>query len=205
MSRTGTNDRQARRAIRRRELVAAAVAVFSEKGVAATSVDDIVRVAGVAKGTFYLYFETRDDVVNAVAERMVEGVADRVEARATAPGRSPVERLLAFGAEVGEVGGEPYEVDLIKAFHRPENRALHDRMGERAFARLAPAIRAIVTDGIEQDLFRPQDPRRAAGYVMACFGALHEVVTSPDEVPDATAQLGIFVLRGLGYEGEIPA
>ena len=50
------------------------------KGVSATSVDDIVSAAGVAKGTFYLYFATKDDVVNAVASSLVESVAQRIEA-----------------------------------------------------------------------------------------------------------------------------
>ena len=89
--------RASQRVARRAQLVGAALSVFSRDGVAAASVDDIVRAAGVAKGTFYLYFATKDDAVNAVAERMVEGVANRIEAVATAVDRSPVERLVAFG------------------------------------------------------------------------------------------------------------
>jgi AcrR family transcriptional regulator len=197
--------RTARREVRRRELVDAAVVVFSAKGVAAASVDDIVRAAGVAKGTFYLYFATKDDAVNAVATSMVEGVADRVKAVATDPTRSPVERLLAFSAGVRSVGGEPYERELIEVFHRPENRVLHDRIGELALVRLAPVIEAIVAEGITAGQFRRQDPRRAAVYVMACFGALHEVVSDPIEVTDAIDQLNAFVLRALGYDGEISA
>ena len=196
--------RAAQRVARRAQLVEAALSVFSRQGVAATSVDDIVRAAGVAKGTFYLYFTTRDDVVNAVAERMVEGVADRIEAVATDPGRSPLERLLAFGAAVREVGDEPYERDLIEVFHRPENRALHDRIGERALGRLTPTVAAIIADGIERGQFARQDPRRAAAYVLACFGALHEVVSHPDEVAAAIGELDAFVLRALGFEGRAP-
>lgn len=198
-------NRAARREARGKELVDAALAVFSSKGVGATSVDDIVRAAGVAKGTFYLYFSTKDDAVNAVAERMVEGVADRIEALANAPDRSPLERLLAFGAGVREVGGEPHERDLIEVFHRPENRAVHDRMSERAVARLAPATAAIIADGIAQGLFRRQDPGRAAAYVLACFGSLHDVVGGVADVPAATEELNTFVLRGLGYDGQVPA
>lgn len=198
-------NRSARREVRHKELVEAAVSVFSAKGVSATSVDDIVRAAGVAKGTFYLYFATKDDAVNAVATSMVEGVADRIEAVATDPARSPVERILAFGEGVREVGDEPYERDLIEVFHRPENRVLHDRIGERALTRLTPAIAAIIADGIECGLFRQQDPRRAAAYVMACFGSLHEVVTDPADVPDAVDELNAFVLRALGYDGWTPA
>jgi AcrR family transcriptional regulator len=197
--------RSARRDTRRQELVDAAVAVFSARGVSAASVDDIVRAAGVAKGTFYLYFATKDDAVNAVAASMVEGVADRIEARATDSTRSPIERLLAFGAGVREVGDEPYDRKLIEVFHRPENRVLHDRIGELALRRLTPTIAAIIADGIDSGQFRRQDPLRAAAYVMACFGSLHEVVSDLDDVPDAIDELNAFVLRGLGYDGHVPA
>jgi AcrR family transcriptional regulator len=202
---TPAGDRHVRREARRQALIEAAVAVFSAKGVSAVSVDDIVHAAGVAKGTFYLYFATKDDAVDAVATWMVEGVADRIEAGATDPRRSPVERLLAFGSEVREVGDEPYERDLIEVFHRPENRALHDRIGERALSRLSPAMAAIIADGIELGQFRRQDPLRGAAYVMACFGSLHEVVSDPDDVSSAVDELNLFVLRALGYDGEVPA
>ncbi len=192
-----------RRTARRANLVDAAMAVFSAKGVAATSVDDIVRAAGVAKGTFYLYFETKDDAVNAVAERMIEGVADRVQAVASAPGISPVERLLGLGDAMREVGDEPYERDLIAIMHRPDNRAFHDRMSERALARLAPVIAHVIADGIEMGLFRDQEPVRAAAFVMGALGALHDVVSQPDELEAATRELNCFLLRGLGYAGEI--
>lgn len=193
--------RASQRVTRRAELVEAALSVFSTEGVATASVDDIVRAAGVAKGTFYLYFATKDDVVNAVAEQMVEGVADRIEAVAADPSRSPVERLLAFGAAIRQVGDEPHERDLIAVFHRPENRALHDRMGERALGRLAPAVAAIIADGIDRGEFVQQDPARAAAYVMACFGSLHEVVREPADVADAIGELDAFVLRALGLDG----
>jgi len=196
--------RSSRREVRRQELVEAAAAVFTAKGVAAASVDDIVRSAGVAKGTFYLYFATKDDAVNAVASAMVQGVTERVLAVATDPTRSPVERLLAFGAGISEVGDESYERELIDVFHRPANRLLHDRIGDRALVRLAPVIAGVISDGIEAGQFRQQDPHRAATYVMACFGSLHEVVTALEAVPEAIDELNRFVLLGLGYEGEVP-
>ena len=205
MPRTESGNRIDRQQLRRAELVEAAAAVFSSKGVSATSVDDIVRAAGVAKGTFYLYFATKDDAVGAVATWMVGRVADRIAEVAGDPSRSPVDRLLAFGAEVVQVGREPYERDLIEVFHRPENRLLHDRMSERALERLKPAVAAIIADGMDVGQFRRQDPVRAAACVLACFGSLHEVVSDPGDVPDAIDELNAFVLRGLGYGGQVPA
>ncbi len=172
-------------------------------GVAATSVDDIVERARVAKGTFYLYFKTKDDAVNAVAERIVDGVAALVETAAAAPGLSPVERLLSLGRSVGQVGNEPHEHELIEVFHRPENRAIHDRLSERIVGRLLGTVESIVTDGIEEGLFARQDPHLAAAFVLATFSSLHDLVGVETRVERASAELNAFLLRGLGCEGSL--
>ncbi len=189
-----------RRARTRSALVDATVSLLRERGLSEASVDDIVRTAGVAKGTFYLYFDSKDDAVNAVAERLVEGVGTLVEETLAAPDRSPVERVLSLGEAVSQVGREPYERELVEAFHRPENRAVHDRVGEHAFARIAPALSAVIAEGIGAGQFVPQDADRAARYVLACFGALHEVIADPAQVPMAMVELNAFVLRALGAE-----
>jgi AcrR family transcriptional regulator len=200
----GRTGRRRTRDVRRRELLRAAVAVFSTKGIATASVDDIVHAAGVAKGTFYLYFATKDDAINAVAETMVDGVAEAIQAIAADDARSPVDRLLAFGAGLRDVGGAPHERELVEIIHRPENRVLHDRIGERALSRLAPVVASIIASGIERGAFRPQDPERASTWVMACFGSLHDVVSEPRELSVAIDELNAFVLGGLGYDGEVP-
>jgi AcrR family transcriptional regulator len=201
---TADSQRAERKEARRAQLVEAAASVFMERGVAATSVDDIVRAAGVAKGTFYLYFATKDEIVTAVAAAMVLDVADRIQTMATNPGRSPVDRLVAFAAAIGQVGGDAYERDLIEIFHRPENRAIHDRISEQAFQALGPLVSAIVVEGVACGQFRAIDPGRAAAYVFACFASLHDVLNDPIDLAVVTDELNAFVLRGLGYDGALP-
>jgi AcrR family transcriptional regulator len=188
---------------RRSELVDAALSAFTARGLAATAVDDIVRAAGVAKGTFYLYFSSKDDVVNAVAERIVDRVGDRVEAIASTAHLSPVDRLLALGRSLNEVGKDPFERELVEVFHRPENRAVHDRISEGVITRLAPALAIVIADGVAANVFRPQDPRLAAAFVLGSLTVLHHVVGDPDQMPVAIAHLDHFILRGLGFAGEI--
>lgn len=53
------------------EILDAALACFSEKGFAATRMEDIARRAGISKGTIYLYFESKAAVFKALAQRMV--------------------------------------------------------------------------------------------------------------------------------------
>ena len=56
----------------RKEILSTAVTIFAEKGYEATSVDEIVEKMGIAKGTFYYYFKTKEDVFHEIID---EGVA----------------------------------------------------------------------------------------------------------------------------------
>lgn len=59
---------------RRQELLDAAAQAFAAKGVAKTTVSDITEAAGVAKGTFYLYFDSKDHLLGALKERFVDEI-----------------------------------------------------------------------------------------------------------------------------------
>lgn len=59
---------------RRGELLDAAAGVFAAKGVRRTTVADITAAAGVAKGTFYLYFESKEHLLAALKERFVDQI-----------------------------------------------------------------------------------------------------------------------------------
>src|SRR5262245_47900702 len=63
--------------VRRQEILEAGERVFLAKGIARASVDDIVASAGVAKGTFYLYFASKEALVHALRERWVESIQAR--------------------------------------------------------------------------------------------------------------------------------
>ena len=64
---------------RRQELVEAATAVFIRQGYASTRVADIATAAGVAKGTVYEYFPSKEEVFLAVFASVNEGITRRIE------------------------------------------------------------------------------------------------------------------------------
>lgn len=66
------------------EIVAAAFAEFSEKGFAATKLDDVAKRAGVAKSSLYVYFRTKEDLFRAVVRSQVAPNLDAIKAMADA-------------------------------------------------------------------------------------------------------------------------
>ncbi|UVK57096.1 TetR/AcrR family transcriptional regulator [Mesorhizobium sp. AR02] len=64
--------------VRREDILRAATSLFVAKGVGTTTIDEIASRAEVAKGTFYLYFTSKEDVVAALRERFVSGFRARM-------------------------------------------------------------------------------------------------------------------------------
>lgn len=81
---------------KKEKIVYAAIEVFQEKGVEKTKISDIVKLAGIAQGTFYLYFPSKLSVMPAIAEVMVEKMILAVKERVQndAPFSSKVTQVI---------------------------------------------------------------------------------------------------------------
>ncbi len=195
-----TVDRQARRA----EIVAAAAAAFTEQGVACTAVSDIVRAAGVAQGTFYLYFESKDDVVLAVAELFGGALVGRIEQAVAAPGSSAVTKLLALGATLSDATTFTDASELIDIMHLPGNHAIHDRLAEHLMPRLVTIVESIVAQGVAEGVFVVPDVAAAAWFVLGGLRSAELSGVPVAGMPAAIAQATALALRALGYVEPLP-
>src|SRR5450755_3559652 len=73
---------QRRKDARPAEIIESALSAFADKGFAAAKLDDIARDAGVAKGTLYLHFETKEDLFRAVVRTAIAPQIDAIKASA---------------------------------------------------------------------------------------------------------------------------
>lgn len=88
--------RKRRKEARPGELTAAALALFVEKGFAATRLEDVARRAGVSKGTLYLYFDSKDSLFKAVIREGIFPVLAENEAIAAQHAGSSFDLLARF-------------------------------------------------------------------------------------------------------------
>ena len=151
--------------VRRAEIMDAAKALFETRGFAQTTVDEIVRTTGVAKGTFYYYFRTKEDVLAALAHRLVESIAERLRAVAADTTLAPREKLAAMLTEQRRLVGA--EADVVGGLHRPENRELHERSNIETVRILGPVFAEVVEEGKRAGVFDVEDPLSTVQFVMA--------------------------------------
>lgn len=88
-------------------LIEVATAAFTKRGYAATSIDDIIQEAGVARGALYHHFSGKEALFRAVYEQVETDVVNRVLAAAAASATSPWEAVRAGLAAFLDACGEP--------------------------------------------------------------------------------------------------
>ena len=85
---------------KRLKMIDAAYALFLEKGVNITAIDDVVKAAGVAKGTFYLYFKDKydllDQIVLSKSEGVIRGAISELQTKRKTEEMSIAEQIIFF-------------------------------------------------------------------------------------------------------------
>lgn len=143
------------------EIIAAAMAVFAEKGFAAARLDDIAARAGVSKGALYLYFATKEDIFRAVIEHGVAPNLGGIQAALADNHAAFPDLLRAFAAIVADIATDSPVGGIIKMVigesrNFPElARTWRERLVEPALGAMTGAITAAQARGE----LRAGDPR----------------------------------------------
>lgn len=188
-----------RSAARRAALVQAAATLFSERGYDGTAVSDIVARAGVAQGTFYLYFSSKEQALRAVAEDVIARVTAAASQAGLAAG-SPLERILVASRVAFESFAKERQL-LLAAVHASGTEAHHRVMALELLPRFEAPLELWIRDGIASGQIAPGlEPSYAASFIVSAGtrilidSVLFGHPAPPEEVVD---RLVAFIRRAL--------
>jgi TetR/AcrR family fatty acid metabolism transcriptional regulator len=157
------------------QIIEAAVRVFARKGYYNSRVSDIAREAGVAAGTIYLYFKTKDDIlVTLFREKMAEFVGALRKAIVDEPdAASKVRRLVALHFRMLEENPELAEVVQVEL--RQGQKFFRGASSQEIGAYFA-LIGSVLEEGVAEGRFRSGLPVKVATKML--FGAMDQMATS---------------------------
>ncbi|MBI0584133.1 MAG: TetR/AcrR family transcriptional regulator [Methanomassiliicoccus sp.] len=145
---------------RKNEFIEAAEALFNEKGYENTSIDDIVARMGVAKGLFYYYFNSKEDLLDILFDRLVGKLESTITAAVHKEGLTAVERLNELLSTDRDIACR--SSTLIAYFRKERNQALHLTMEDRAMTFTNGIMEEIIRQGMEEGVFHVDHPRETA-------------------------------------------
>lgn len=138
---------------RKQDLLKIAYEMFSQIGYENTSVDMIIEKAGIAKGTYYYYFESKEqtleEVIGMILDAETEKALELKKADLPAP-QKLVAIIACFKPDVSESS-------MVDALNKPENLLMHERFNEKLMDRIVPLISDVTYQGIEEGLFACED------------------------------------------------
>ena len=152
---------------RRAEMVAAASKLFVQQGFVKTSVAEIVSAVDVAKGLFYYYFTTKDDMVKAVVEGFTGYLGDQAMTVACGEGtaREKLSRLMEH-----EMWGRCFTQPLLSDLCLPQHAALYSDMCDRMMNHMGPALEIIMDQALSERSMDASLARAMAG--VGLYGVL---------------------------------
>jgi len=175
----------------------AAIDLFIERGFETVSMDAIAQGAGVAKGTLYYHFKSKEGIVDAIVERFILGAEAAFGAIVGDPSLEPLEKMKALIDKQTEL----YSASFSK-LHRMKYIDIHLRTQKAMVERFAPYHAKIVEEGIAAGIWKSEYPLELCRITMAASSILLDPECygpRSDKLVDAMIDL---TARGLGVAPE---
>ena len=194
-------DKRRRSGDKRERILKAAVKVFARNGFHATRVSEVAKAAGVADGTIYLYFASKEELLVRLFEDRVEKLLGFMREELPKEPDAPAKLRVVIAMQLGLIAGERDLAEVITVIFRQSTRLMKE-FATPQFGAYIDAIAKIVTDGQAAGAFRKDVSAHVTA--RAIFGALDGITLTwalgraeQGALGRAAGQLSDVFLRGL--------
>jgi TetR/AcrR family fatty acid metabolism transcriptional regulator len=191
---------------KRERIIAAAATLFGEKGYHNTTTAEIAESAGVAAGTIYIYFSSKEELLVAVFEEFLGAHMDRLRegvAREPTP-EAKLRCLLRLGLELMEQNPDSARIFLSQLRQSTSMIKMVVKRSSRAYKDI---IEGVLEEGMRAGFCRQMNVRAAASMFFGAYQSLVLDWVAEDcsyRLSDQTDELCDFVLKGVGCGPDTP-
>ncbi|MEN3130759.1 TetR family transcriptional regulator [Bacillus cereus] len=143
---------------RRKEILETAERLFLTKGYTKTTVNDILKEIGIAKGTFYHYFKSKEEVMDEIIMRIIKEDVTKAKRIVSNPDIPVLDKLFKILMEQSPKSGDVKE-KMIQQFHQPNNAEMHQKSLVQSIIHLSPVLTEVLEQGIEEGIFSTPYPQ----------------------------------------------
>ncbi|MGX1457260.1 AcrR family transcriptional regulator [Bacillus thuringiensis] len=143
---------------RRKEILETAERLFLTKGYTKTTVNDILKEIGIAKGTFYHYFKSKEEVMDEIIMRIIKEDVTKAKRVVSNPDIPVLDKLFKILMEQSPKSGDVKE-KMIEQFHQPNNAEMHQKSLVQSIIHLSPVLTEVLEKGIEEGIFSTPYPQ----------------------------------------------
>jgi AcrR family transcriptional regulator len=164
--------------VRRTEILEVAQRLFFQKGYEQTSVQDIIAEIGIAKGTFYHYFNSKQGLLDGMIERMIEQTLQSLEPLVADDQLCAVEKFEKFFGNIADWKAEnkAFFLDIMTIWYNDENAILRQKGHTLSVVKTVPLLAKIIEQGIAEGVFTIEYPADIAEIMLQIMHALSDTL-----------------------------
>jgi AcrR family transcriptional regulator len=188
--------------IKKNGLMSAAVRVLSREGASGLTMDDVAMEAGVAKGTLYVYFKNKQDLLKELVETAIAPMVDELNAILES-NASPKERLTSMTQRHLSYFDEHRDFFRIFVHDRMTSLQRLKRYRNSRYQTFVNAIAKVLQTGIEEGEFRSFDSQKVASmWIESNIAMIHLRLLSENPEPSESdaALICDVLLQGISSE-----
>lgn len=183
---------------RKNEILDAANALFAQKGFDGTSTNDILEKVGIARGTLYYHFKSKEDIMDALIERFSSQMFRKAREIAADKSLSVNDRIIQviLSLNVSDTTGK----QMIEHMHKPQNALMHQKIQKMIISGVTPILTNIIQEGIEQGLCSTPYPYECMEMILVYANTVFDdddMVTMTEESRATRIQAFIFNMERL--------
>lgn len=152
---------------RRGDIIRAARELFQTKDYDKTTMQDIMVKLDIAKGTIYHYFSSKQEILEAVVEDIVDEELKKKEELMNSAAVRDLPALDKIRILVTEDHTADENDQILNNLHHPENAEMHTKQLGRYITELAPLWASIFSEGCEEGIFKTEYPLETAEFILA--------------------------------------
>ena len=165
--------------VRREAFVEAAQRLLETKGYEQVTIQDLLDDVGASRGAFYHYFDSKQALLEAVIDRMVDAGLASVEPIVQDPDLPAADKLVRVFSGIGRWKTDRKELILafLDVWLSDDHAVVREKFRRKLVTRFAPTLSTIVRQGIEEGSFHVESPDATARVLMMLLQGLQEEAT----------------------------
>lgn len=143
---------------RKNEIIDTAQNLFMTKGYSACSVAEIIDTIGIAKGTFYHYFKSKEEVLDAIVDKGTDMIVNRIYKVLRDDKLDYIEKIVGslFAMQIEDTMGN----EILDELHKAENSLMHQKSIYMIVNRVSPLLEELIIQGNKDGVFKCKHPRQ---------------------------------------------
>jgi AcrR family transcriptional regulator len=148
---------------RRAEIISAARHLFGTREYEKTTMQDVIEELGIAKGTIYYYFKSKEELLDAVINQMGDEMVEHMQF-ALDNGKGNAIEMFQQLIAAGNIADE--NAEIMEQLHNPRNAGMHAAMMAVAIKRSAPLYAKVVEQGCSEGIFHVAAPLETSEFIL---------------------------------------